>query len=465
MSTPDPWTLERALDAALSTGADYADVFCEDLQTSTLNLEDDRLDKVQFGHDRGAGIRVLFGEVVGFASVDGWDADALVRGARAAAAAATRETRSTWSALAPPVIHDGTPQHQPPGGADLGIRADLAWRANRAARAGGPLVRQVSTRYTDSVQLVTIANSEGLLTRDRRNHLQLTVNVTAEREGVRQAGRTARGGQVGLELFERTPPEVIAQEATASAIAMLDAVPAPAGAMPVVIGSGWGGVLFHEAVGHGLEVDHVYHKGSVYEGKVGQMVASPLVTLVDDGTVAAHRGSFAVDDEGAPSARNVLIEKGVLRAFLTDRKYSRLMTLPCTGNGRRQSYMHPPVPRMTNLYTEPGESTPDEIIRATKRGLYVRSLGGGQVETASGQFVFSVTEGYLIEDGRLTTPVRGATIAGDALSVLQRIDMVANDFAMDPGMGNCGKAGQWVAVGVGQPTLRVSELIVGGTNG
>jgi TldD protein len=340
---------------------------------------------------------------------------------------------------------------------------ELVRRANRAARAAGHEVRQVSVRYADSVQRVLIANSDGTLAEDERRFVQLAVAVTAERGRARQVGRRARGGQVGLELFERHAPEEVARDAAAAAIIMLDAAPATAGPMPVVVGNGWGGVLFHEAVGHGLEADHIAKNSSVYAGRMGDSVASQLVTLVDDATVPGHRGSFRVDDEGVPAQRKAVVERGVLHSYLTDRRRATQLAMPLTGNGRRQSFQHMPIPRMTNLYIEAGGVDPQDIIADTPRGLYVASLGGGQVDSASGQFVFSVTEGYLIDGGKLVTPLRGATLAGDSFSVLAGIDVVGNDFALDPGLGNCGKLGQWVPVGVGQPTLRVSELLVGGT--
>jgi TldD protein len=287
--------------------------------------------------------------------------------------------------------------------------------------------------------------------------------VTAERGSVRQVGRRARGGQTGLELFDRFSPEELGRETAEAAIRMLDAIPAPAGTMPVIVSNGWGGVLFHEAVGHGLEADHIERNSSVYAGKLGERVAAPIVTLVDDATVPGHRGSFRVDDEGVAGQRTPLVVAGVLEGFLTDRKHARALGLHTSGNGRRQSFQKLPIPRMTNLLVEPGASAPADILADTPTGLYVVSLGGGQVDTTSGQFVFSVTEGYLIEGGRLGAPVRGATLAGDSFSVMARVDAIGNDFALDPGLGTCGKQGQYVPVGVGQPTLRVAEMIVGGT--
>jgi TldD protein len=355
------------------------------------------------------------------------------------------------------------PAAQPAEDASILERAALLERANAAARAAGPAVRQVTTRFTDAVQRVVIASSDGILAEDERRIVQMMVAVTAERDGKRQIGRRARGGQTGLELYELHTPEALGRLSADAAIGMLDALPAPAGTMPVIVSNGWGGVLFHEAVGHGLEADHILRNSSVYAGKLGDRVAAPIVTLVDDATIPKHRGSFRVDDEGVASQRTPLVVGGILEGYLTDRKHARLLGLATSGNGRRQSFQRLPQPRMTNLIVEPGTSSPAEILADTPNGLYVVSLGGGQVDTTSGQFVFSVTEGYLIENGRLAAPVRGATLAGNSFSVLANVDAVADDFALDPGLGSCGKQGQWVAVGVGQPTLRVSEMIVGGT--
>jgi TldD protein len=455
----DPVVLERVLSEALSTGADSADLFAEDVRASVVTVEDDRVEKVQFGHELGVGVRVVAGDVTGYAHADGWDEMAMLGAARAARAVARDGTRRRQStslrALSGRAFSDvSAPEAE---------QVALAQRANRAGRSAGQEIRQISVRYASSVQRVLVATSDGELVEDERRALQLTVSATAERNGIRRVGRRTRGGQVGLELFEAYQPEAVAAEAAEAAIHMLDAVPAPAGPMPVVVGNGWGGVLFHEAVGHGLEADHVSKNSSVYAGRLGETVASPLVTLIDDATVPGHRGSYRFDDEGVPGQRTPLVEHGVLQGYLTDRHRARQLGLPTSGNGRRQSFRFLPIPRMTNLYIEAGPSDPADIIADTPRGLYVASLGGGQVDSASGQFVFSVTEGYLVESGKLATPVRGATLAGDSFSVLSRIDAVGSDFAFDSGLGNCGKLGQWVPVGVGQPTLRVSELLVGGT--
>lgn len=465
-STPslDPALLERAIAEALATGGDFADVFAEDRRATSLTLEDDRLDRLQLVQERGVGVRVVSGDVTGYAYADGWDEASLLHAAQAARAVA-RGTGPAGAVVRLVAVEAG-PHPAPARPADqvpVDERAQLLVRANAAGRAAGASIRQVTTRLSDSVQRVVIASSDGVLAHDERRMVQLSIGVTAERGGVRQVGRRARGGQTGLELFDQFDPEALAGEAAEAAIRMLDAVPAPAGTMPVIVSNGWGGVLFHEAVGHGLEADHVEKRSSVYAGRLGERVAAPVVTLVDDATVPNHRGSFRVDDEGVAGQRTPLVVGGILEGYLTDRKHARALGLATSGNGRRQSFQRLPLPRMTNLYVEPGSSTPDAILADTPRGLYVVSLGGGQVDTTSGQFVFSVTEGYLIDQGRLGAPVRGATLAGDSFAVLARIDAIGDDFALDPGLGTCGKQGQWVPVGVGQPTLRVAELIVGGT--
>ncbi|MCC6177073.1 MAG: TldD/PmbA family protein [Chloroflexi bacterium] len=462
--TLDPSLLGRTLAVALECGGEYADVFAEDRRGAVLMVEDDRLDRLQAGGERGVGVRVVAGEVTGYAYANGWDASALLDAARAARSVARDGTTSYPMTLVRVETGASRPTVEiSPETTPVAARAELALRANRAARAAGPAIRQVTVRLVSSVQRIIVATSDGVLADDERRALQLVVSVTAERAGIRRVGRRTRGGQIGLEVFEQYSPEGVAREAAEAAIAMLDAVPAPAGPMPVVVGNGWGGVLFHEAVGHGLEADHVVKRSSVYAGRLGERVAQPAVTLVDDATVPNHRGSFRIDDEGVASQRTPLVVDGILEGYLTDRKSAQTLGLPTSGNGRRQSYERLPIPRMTNLYITPGTVPPEAILADTKRGLYVASLGGGQVDTTSGQFVFSVTEGYLIEEGQIGVPVRGATLAGDSFGVLARIDAVGTDFALDPGLGSCGKLGQWVPVGVGQPTLRVSELIVGGT--
>ncbi len=460
----DPTLLQRVLAEALATGGDFADIFAEDRRATTFGMEDDRLDRLQLTQERGVGVRVVCNGVTGYAYADGWDEATLLAAARAARDVA-RGTGSNRPAVRLVAVEGGAGQRisQPAEHTSILERAALLERANAAARAAGPQVRQVTTRFVDQVQRVIIASSDGVLAQDERRVVQLYVAVTAERDGLRQVGRRSRGGQIGLDLFERHAPEDLGRDTADGAIRMLDAIPAPAGTMPVIVSNGWGGVLFHEAVGHGLEADHIERRSSVYAGKLGERVANPIVTLVDDATIPNHRGSFQVDDEGVAGQRTPVVVGGILEGYLTDRKHARLLGLPTSGNGRRQSFQKLPLPRMTNLIVEPGTSTPADILADTPTGLFVMSLGGGQVDTTSGQFVFSVTEGYLIENGRLGTPVRGAALAGDSFSVLARVNAIANDFALDPGLGTCGKQGQYVPVGVGQPTLRVAQMIVGGT--
>jgi TldD protein len=305
-------------------------------------------------------------------------------------------------------------------------------------------------------------NSDGIWTEDDRNFIEFGCQVVAERNGLLQNVRSGIGGQVGLEFLERRNPVDLARELAESAVIMLDSHPAPAGETTVVITNGWGGVLFHEACGHALEADFITNGASAYAGKIGQQVASPLITAIDDGTLPGRRGSLRFDDEGTPAQRTILIEKGILKEYMWDLTEARRVGRASTGNGRRQSYQHMPMPRMTNTYIDAGVHDPQEIIESVKQGIFVKHLGGGQADFASGDFVFSVTEGYLIENGRLTVPIRGATLVGNGPATLKQIDMVGTDLALDPGFGNCGK-GQSARVSVGQPTVRIPKLTVGGT--
>lgn len=458
-----PETLQVALTSALASGGEFAEVFVEDRTSFSLSLEDRRVERVLAGRDRGAGIRVVVGDVTGYAYTDDFAPASLARAAAVAGSAARGAASGMVAPLSGLAPRPPSQEIEPPELLSELRRADLARAVDESARAAGQAVRQVTVRLAHSRQAVIVANSDGLLAQDERLEVQLSVAVTALGNGLRQVARRSRGGQAGLEVLRGHSPERLGRETAQVALAMLEARPAPAGPMPVIVANGWGGVLFHEAVGHGLEADHVARNSSVYSGKLGQPVAARLVTIADDATLPNHRGSFRIDDEGTPAGRKVLIEAGTLVGYLTDRKSAASLALPRTGNGRRQSFQSLPQPRMTNLVVAPGEVEAGELLRDTRHGLYVQSLGGGMVDSASGQFVFSVTEGFLIEDGRLTRPVLGATLAGQSLQVLHDVDAVASDFALDPGLGNCGKGGQWVPVGVGQPTLRIRKLVVGGT--
>jgi TldD protein len=455
--------VERVLGAALATGAEFAEVFAEDRRTSSASLDDGRVEELTSGRERGAGIRVVSGETTGFAST----ADLSEAGLRAAAGAAAAAARGggggdrSVSLVQGPAgrLADGVTD---PAGVGKAAKVDLLVRADAAARAAGGAISQVGVGYGDSVRSVLVANSDGLLATDEQVRTRFVVSAVATGDTGMQTGFESLGRTAGFELFDTHTPEAVAEVAARRALTKLSARPAPSGSMPVVIGPGSGGVLFHEACGHGLEADLVGKGASVFKGRKGQQVASPLVTLIDDGTVADEWGTTAIDDEGRPVQRNVLIEGGVLTDFMWDHLRARKEGRASSGNGRRQSYRHLPMVRMTNTYLAPGTDDPDDIIASTPRGVYVAKLGGGQVNTATGDFVFGMTEAYLIEDGRITEPLREGNLIGNGPEVLRTIDAVGNDFSMG-GPGTCGKDGQSVPVGLGQPTLRVPSLTIGGT--
>jgi TldD protein len=344
-------------------------------------------------------------------------------------------------------------------------RVALVKRADVAARAYDSRVFQVQATYADSLRNVLVATSEGKLSFDRQPMARMSVMVLArQQDGPPQHGYAGGGGRVTLDFFlnEKTP-EDFAREAARQAIVQLDAIDAPAGEMPVVLGAGWPGILLHEAVGHGLEADFNRKGTSAFSGRIGQQVASPLCTVIDDGTIGSRRGSLNVDDEGMPTQKNVLIENGILRGYLQDKLSSRLMKTASSGSGRRESYQHIPMPRMTNTYMLAGDSDPADIVRSVKKGLYCTTFSGGQVDITSGNFVFSATESYLIEDGKITRPVRGASLIGNGPEALKYVSMVGNDLKLDEGIGTCGKEGQSVPVGVGIPTVKIDRMTVGGT--
>jgi TldD protein len=342
-------------------------------------------------------------------------------------------------------------------------KAAILRRMDQTARAYHPAIAQVQANYTQTSRRIWVYNSAGVWAEDDREILEFGVGVVAQRGEIRQSMRSGLGGQLGLELLERNDPVAMATDVAESAVKMLDARPAPAGEMAVVVTNGWGGVLFHEACGHCMEADFITKGASAYGDLVGQRVGPAFLTALDDGTIPGRRGSLRFDDEGVPSQRTVLIENGILKEYMWDLTEARRMGRPSTGNGRRQTFRHMPMPRMTNTFIDAGPHDPEEIIRSTKKGLFVKHLGGGQVEIGRGDYVFSVTEGYLIEDGKLTAPVRGATLVGNGPDTLRQIDMIGTDLALDPGYGHCGK-GQTAKVSVGQPTVRVPKLTVGGTD-
>ena len=455
--------IEGVLGTALRSGGDFAEVFAEDRRGTGARLDDGRVEDLASGRERGAGIRVVAGETTGFAHTSDLSQAGLNAAAEAAAAAARRGGGGVRTvALAYVDVPAPTDVAVFPETVAKAEKVELLRRANEAARRGAGSIRQVSAIYGDSRRRILVANSQGVLATDDQVKTRFAVSCVASGDSGLQTGRESVGATIGFEMFDRYSVEELAEAASARAITKLNARPAPSGQVPVVIKQGSGGVLFHEACGHGLEADLVAKDSSVFAGRVGEVVASPLVTLVDDGTMGPEWGALAIDDEGHPAQRNVLIENGVLTDYMWDWLRARKEGRPGSGNGRRESYQHLPMVRMTNTYVLAGEEDPEEIIRQTPYGVYVAQLGGGQVNTASGDFVFGMTEAYLIEEGRITEPLRDANLIGNGPEVLRNIDVVGNDFAMGP-PGMCGKDGQGVPVGDGQPTLRVTGMTVGGT--
>ncbi len=424
-------------------------------------LDDGRVEELSSGRDRGAGIRVIVGDTTGFAHTADLSEPGLLAAAEAAAAVANDPGRGGSVVSLDERRAAAQRAEILPGSVPKADKLELLSRADAAARASGDAVRQVQANYGDSRRRILIANSEGLLAEDDQVRTRLSVVCVANGDTGLQSGYDTVARTEGFEVFDHHEVEAIARTAARRALVKLTARPAPSGEVPVVLAGGSGGILFHEACGHGLEADHIVKDSSVYVGQVGRQVASPLVTLVDDGSVAGEWGNFVVDDEGRAAARNVLIENGVLGDYMWDLLRARKEGRASSGNGRRQSYQHLPMVRMTNTYLLAGEEDADEIVAQTPHGVYVAQLGGGQVNTATGDFVFGTMEAYLIEDGRITAPLRDANLIGNGPEVLRRIDAVAGDFAMTP--GTCGKDGQSVPVGCGQPTLRITGVTIGGT--
>jgi TldD protein len=457
--------LEGYLGEALSQGGDYADLYFEYLLTSSISIDESMVKSAAQGVSVGVGIRVISGERTGYAYSDDLSPEKIRKAARVAAHIAAGPAKVDRLGLNAQKGHNLYPVLTAPTETAFADRVELVKRADRAARAFDSRIFQVQAAYADNLRMVMVATSEGVLTLDRQPLARLSVSALARQSGgPPQRGHAGGGGRVDLDFFlkERTP-EHFATDAAREAIAMLDAVEAPAGEMTVVLGPGWPGILLHEAVGHGLEADFNRKGVSAFSGRIGQKVASELCTVIDDGTIGSRRGSLNVDDEGQPTRRNVLIEKGVLRGYLQDKLSSTLLKAESTGSGRRESYAHIPMPRMTNTFMLAGESDPEEIIRSVPKGLYCANFGGGQVDITSGNFVFSASESYLIEDGKLTRPVRNATLIGNGPEALKYVSMVGNDLKLDEGIGTCGKEGQSVPVGVGIPTIKIDKMTVGGT--
>ena len=462
----DERALEKALDSLMGHAIDGGDLYFQSTHFESWMLEDGIVKEGNHSIEQGVGVRAISGEKTGFAYSDEILMPALLSAASAARAIARQPGQGLALRAWQPV---GVQHLYPPVNPLESLSADdkvaLLRRLDAEARRQDPRVEQVIVSLAGVHEVILVAGTDGTLAADVRPLVRLNVNVIVSDKGRREQGSSGGGGR---DTYDRVLSEETAlwhaREAVRQALVNLEAVEAPAGVMPVVLGPGWPGVLLHEAVGHGLEGDFNRKGTSAFAGRIGERVASPLCTVVDDGTLPGRRGSLNIDDEGTPTQQTVLIENGILKGYMQDRLNARLMGTTSTGNGRRESYAHQPMPRMTNTFMLPGEHTPEEIIASVDRGLYAVNFGGGQVDITSGKFVFSASEAYLIEHGRVTRPVKGATLIGDGPEVLTRVSMVGNDLQLDRGVGTCGKEGQSVPVGVGQPTLKVDELTVGGTS-
>jgi len=448
----------RVLSRALANGGRFAEVFAERRQGQTLAIDERRIESVQSGAEEGAGIRVVDGVTTYFAHVDGLDPADLERAADEAAVALKGERREPQPLRARATTP--LPIEQPPEDVPAAQKAEMLRELDERGRSKGAEVAQLTASYAEARRQVAVANSEGLFSADDRTRVRIGVQVVARRDGAVETGAETLGAHRGYELLEDDPGQ-IAEQAAAKALTLLDAVPAPSGSMPVVVGGGFGGVLFHEMTGHGLEADHIEKGASVYADKMGDRVAEPLLNAYDDGRLPGEWGSDAIDDEGQPTQKTLVIENGRLTSYLYDHLTAERAGVASTGNGRRESFRHLPIPRMTNTYIAPGDAAPEEMIAAVERGFYAVSFGGGQVDPATGDFVFGVSEGYLIEGGKVTSPCRGATLIGNCLDALAAIDAVGSDFFMKTGI--CGKGGQKVPVGTGQGHVRLRALTVGGT--
>ena len=449
------------LHRALRKGGDFAELFVEDRRSLSLRLEDRKVEDVVSGVDRGSSVRVVTGASTRFGYVDAVD-ELSLQSLAGRLSSGPNAHPGQMVPLGEEIAINRQPVLEAPASVDSASKSDLLRLLDETARSVSGEIRQVGAVYAESRQRVWVANSRGRFATDDRTRVMVAVNVTAQRDGVMQTGRETLAHFGGYELFGVEAVRRLAREAAEKAVTMLSASPAPAGRMPVILANGFGGVLFHEACGHGLEADYILKKTSVWEGKLGQRIAADHVSAFDDGVGAGLWGSAGCDDEGTPCERTAVIEEGILTGYLTDLLRGERLGLRLTGNGRRQDYRHLPYPRMTNTYFGPGKASCADIIADTPRALYAKSLSGGEVNPATGDFVFGVAEGYLIENGKVAAPVRGATLIGNGLEVLLAIDAIADDLDVKAGM--CGKEGQLVPVGSGQPTIRIRELTVGGTS-
>jgi TldD protein len=457
--------IDKLLATALRRGGDYADLYFEYRIANSINFEERIVKSTSKSVIQGVGVRVVIGDKTGYAYTDEIAFDAISRAAETASHIARSGGMSELVGVnATPNRHNLYDVESPVSSVELARKISLMEGADRVARAHDSRIREVQSSVADEMKYVLIATSDGRLVGDVQPLARFSISCIADDDGNLQVGRAGGGGRVGIDFFEDGETiKGFGIEAARQAIIQLEAIDAPAGKMEVVLGPGWPGILLHEAVGHGLELDFNRKQTSAFTGLIGQQVASDLCTVVDDGTIPDRRGSLNVDDEGHPTERTVLIENGILRAYLSDYLNAGLMKSRRTGNGRRQSYKHMPLPRMTNTFMLAGEDSKEEIIRSVKRGLYAVQFGGGQVDITSGEFAFTASEAFLIEDGRVTAPVKGATLRGNGPEALKHVSAIANDLELDPGVGICGKDGQSIPVGVGLPTIKISEMTVGGT--
>jgi TldD protein len=464
----DPWGLSesdmtRALGEIFTHKVDYADLYFQYTRSEGWSLEEGIVKTGSFSIQQGVGVRAISGEKTAFAYSDTLSPEALMSSAHVVRTIARQGAGRQKVGAAQMLDHNLYPAIDPVNSMSAPDKVALLERIEAMARAADPHIIQVMAGLGAEYDVILVAGSDGRLAADVRPLVRLSLTVIAERDGRREMGHGGGGGRAGLAYFTDEVLRSYVQRATHEALTNLEAQPAPAGQMTVVLGSGWPGILLHEAVGHGLEGDFNRKGSSIFSGRIGERVASKGVTVIDDGTIADRRGSLNIDDEGNATQRNVLIEDGILKGYMQDSMNARLMKMPVTGNGRRESYAHLPMPRMTNTYMLAGSTPPEEVIASVKKGLYAVNFGGGQVDITSGKFVFSTSEAYMIEDGKVTYPVKGATLIGNGPDAMSQVSMIGNDLQLDSGVGTCGKDGQSVPVGVGMPTLRMDGLTVGGT--
>ena len=456
--------LQNVLGGMMSQKIDYADLYFQYSRSESWALEEGQVKSGNFSIDQGVGVRAVSGEKTAFAYSDDINLDALQKAANAtkAISSLSSEQTSISNIFKRQATQLYLPQ-DPIASLSAGEKVRLLERLESIARKIDPRISQVTASIAGEYEVIMVARHDGVMAADVRPLVRLGINVIAESNGRREQGSAGGGGRFDYSYFTDEILHDYAQKAVHQALVNLDARPAPAGSMTVVLGSGWPGILLHEAIGHGLEGDFNRKGSSAFSNMIGQQVAAKGITIVDDGTIQDRRGSLSIDDEGNPTNRTVLIEDGILRGYIQDTQNARLMNMPVTGNARRESYAHIPMPRMTNTYMLNGNMPPEEIIKSVKKGLYAANFGGGQVDITSGKFVFSAAEAYMIEDGKITYPVKGATLIGNGPEVLKRVSMIGNDMSLDSGVGTCGKEGQSVPVGVGQPTLKIDAMTVGGT--